>query len=47
MFSKKVALLLIVALVMGLMAACGAQPTPETVTVVETVSGKKRSRASL
>ncbi len=38
MFSKKLALLLVVAVVMGLIAACGgAAPQPETITVVETV----------
>jgi oligopeptide transport system substrate-binding protein len=37
MFSKKIAFLLIVSVMMGLIAACGAQPTPETITVVETV----------
>ncbi|GAB4424086.1 MAG: oligopeptide ABC transporter substrate-binding protein OppA [Anaerolineae bacterium] len=41
MFSKKVALFLVVALAMGIIAACGAQPTPETITVVETVVVEK------
>ncbi|RMF00410.1 MAG: peptide ABC transporter substrate-binding protein [Chloroflexi bacterium] len=42
MFSKKIALLLVVAVVMGLIAACGgAAPQPETVTVVETVVVEK------
>ena len=42
MFSKKIALLLVVAVVMGLVAACGgAAPQPETITVVETVVVEK------
>jgi oligopeptide transport system substrate-binding protein len=41
MFSRKIAFLLIVSVFMGLIAACGAQPTPETITVVETVVVEK------
>jgi hypothetical protein len=42
-FSKKLVLFLIVAILLGLLAACGAaaEPTPETVTVVETVIVEK------
>jgi oligopeptide transport system substrate-binding protein len=46
MFSKKVTLLLFAALLMGLIAACGTQPTPETVTVVETVEVVKEVPAA-
>jgi oligopeptide transport system substrate-binding protein len=42
MFSKKIALFVIVAALLGLVAACtGAVPQPETVTVVETVVVEK------
>jgi oligopeptide transport system substrate-binding protein len=42
MFSKKIAVLLVVAVLLGLVAACGgAAPEPEVVTVVETVIVEK------
>ncbi len=42
MFSKKIAFLLVVAVMLGLVAACGgAAPQPEVVTVVETVIVEK------
>jgi oligopeptide transport system substrate-binding protein len=42
MFSKKIAILLVVAVLLGLVAACGgAAPEPEVVTVVETVVVEK------
>lgn len=37
LFSKKLILLLVVTTILGLVAGCGAAPTPETVTIVETV----------
>ena len=42
MFSKKIAILLVVAVLLGLVAACtAAAPQPEVVTVVETVIVEK------
>ena len=39
--SRKVVVLVLVGLILGLIAACGPAPTPETVTVVETVVVKE------
>jgi len=43
MFSKKVLFLVVAGIFMGILAACGAQPTPQTVTVVQTVVVEKEA----
>jgi multiple sugar transport system substrate-binding protein len=44
---KKISVLLVIAVVLGLIVACGPAPTPETVTVVETVVVEKEKEVTV